>query len=545
MLNSRTVTWIIENVSGEYVQSELDTSICALDLFLEFDKDNPRDFTTIIEDMATANDREKPLQVKNFTDIERFMKILYELLNPGAMDLPPNDHSSSWMLADMYKQAFQVVNQNTNLAHAVPENYRNTQGYVYYYLIIYQYRNALTHEHTVNVTPKQMAAIVTAMLICMLDLCRKNQTRLEALMRRKKRRESFDQKAFCQKLVDEYQALVKKGFGYVDVHWYRGDETGKDDYNIEGLLNKKSFTCVKLLGEAGTGKSTALRRIEYLLACAAANGKKNVIPIYIELGTLADGDKILLGRIAAQMKLDTTMAEDFLKSGELCLLLDGFNEVLDLNVKKKLARELDVIAASYSKTRLILTDRAVARASIPTLVLAEKLYLSPITMGDRRKYFEKNCADKATLEMILRQMDTNPAYFEGMNTPLKLKRLADVAAYRGELPVDITDEYVSYLMEREMNEKKDANIEYLSTFLQALAIMNEDEISMLAASAQLAKCKNILGYSQPDTLQCLKLAIDMGLLTSEETNTVRFASEEYKDYFFMEGVANQLDQFLG
>ena len=60
----------------------------------------------------------------------------------------------------------------------------------------------------------------------------------------------------------------------------------------------------------------------------------------------------------------------------------------------------------------------------------------------------------------------------------------------------------------------------------------------------MAKCKNAFGFSLPDTRQCLKLAVDMGLLVCEEGGLVRFANREYQEYFFMEGVANQLDELI-
>ena len=67
---------------------------------------------------------------------------------------------------------------------------------------------------------------------------------------------------------------------------------------------------------------------------------------------------------------------------------------------------------------------------------------------------------------------------------------------------------------------------------------------MLKAQKQLAKCKMALGYTQPDTLQCLKLALDMGLLVSEETNVLRFASPEYQEYFACEAEASDLISVL-
>ena len=185
-----------------------------------------------------------------------------------------------------------------------------------------------------------------------------------------------------------------------------------------------------------------------------------------------------------------------------------------------------------------------ARANIPTLAQARRLYLSPITMEARVEYFKHNCKDEAARKLILSKADQDPAYFEGMNTPLKLKQLVDVVTATHTVPEDLLHSYVQHLLEREMNEKKDPNIEYLNVFLQVLALQFQEEFSMMAAQRELAKCKTALGYTQPDTLQCLKLALDMGLLVSEEANTLRFASPEYQEYFEFEADANDLISVL-
>ena len=329
----------------------------------------------------------------------------------------------------------------------------------------------------------------------------------------------------------------------MDVHWVEEDSRDKS-YSVVKLLNRKELKCVKLLGEAGTGKSTALRRIEYIMASQYKGKRSTPLPVYIELGGLADGENVILTRIASVMEVEPGIAEDFLKNGELCLLLDGYNEILDLALKRKVAKELDYIGREFLQTRIFLTDRAVSRAGIPTLQPARKLYLYPMTMEDRKKYFEKNCRDDACRQMILDRLEADPGYFEAMNTPLKLKQLLQVALHSRELPVDIVNEYIEYLMEREQDEKKDENIEYLPGFLQALAILEQESMTERDALVQMAKCKNAFGFSLPDTRQCLKLSVDMGLLVYEDKETLRFANREYQEYFFMEGVVNQLDELL-
>lgn len=544
MLRDEVCAWIIHTISEDYKKEDIDVSLQAFRLFLEIDE-GVMDEEAAITEMAEASDMEKPLRIRNFTDIERFMKDLCDIVHPDLLDQEPQPLTASgreWMLANMYREAFHVIPDRMSMK-ANPDRYKGDPDYIDHYLRMYQFRNQLIHEREVDLSPRNIQAVIVSTLVMKLDLCRKNMDALRRNYRTKQRREAFDGRSFTAGICERYKREEEQGFGYVDVHWVEEDSRDKS-YSVVKLLNRKELKCVKLLGEAGTGKSTALRRIEYIMASQYKGKRSTPLPVYIELGGLADGENVILTRIASLMEVEPGIAEDFLKNGELCLLLDGYNEILDLALKRKVAKELDYIGREFLQTRIFLTDRAVSRAGIPTLQPARKLYLYPMTMEDRKKYFEKNCRDDECRQMILDRLEADPGYFEAMNTPLKLKQLLQVALHSRELPVDIVNEYIEYLMEREQDEKKDENIEYLPSFLQALAILEQESMTERDALVQMAKCKNAFGFSLPDTRQCLKLSVDMGLLVYEEKETLRFANREYQEYFFMEGVVNQLDELL-
>lgn len=554
MLRDEVCAWILHTVAEDYKKEDIDAALEAFQLFLEL-SGGVIDEEAAITEMAEASDMEKPLRLRNFTDIERFMKDLCEIVHPDLMARYPQPLTPSnreWMLGNMYREAFQVLPDRVRTGDN-PDRYKKDANYIDHYLRLYQFRNALIHKHDIDLSPRTVQAVMISTLVAKLDLCQKNVQALKDGCRAKQRQEGFDGQGFTAAVCRRYQEEEEQGFGYVDVHWVEEASREKGGpakapkeggYSVESLLSRPELTRVKLLGEAGTGKSTALRRIEYILASQFRGTDETPLPVYIELGSLADGEEVLCARIASRMGVKPRLAKDFLESGGLCLLLDGYNEILDTALKRKIAKELDYFGRTYPQTRLFLTDRAVSRAGIPALNTAKKLYLYPMTIKDRRRYFEKNCQDPACLRMLLERLETDPGYFESMNTPLKLKQLLQVALHSGELPVDIVNEYIGYLMEREQDEKKDENIEYLPSFLQALAILEQDSMSERDALVQMAKCKNAFGFSLPDTRQCLKLAVDMGLLVCEEGGLVRFANREYQEYFFMEGVANQLDELI-
>ena len=548
MLSSETVVWIEERVKNIYPKNKLEASLQALSQFLDLTDDNNRSIATIMEGMRNATDQQKPLLLREFADIERFMKDLLKLVQPSLLSSSPSGFRE-WTLRPLYTQAFHLFEETDNLSSLnlkeLLENGSNNRPYYQrYFHRVYRFRNPISHGENVVLTPDDVLNVTASMLVCELHLCYTKRDAIARLWDQRDAWDAFHREDYCRKITQAYDALCKQGFGYLDVHWYADSDANTTGLTIDSLRRQTSDHLLKLLGEAGTGKSTSLKQMEYLMAKELAGKSRGMIPVLIELGHLSDEDRPVLSRAARQLNIGESRLSVLLTGGNICLLLDGFNEILDLMLKKKIAKELELLAARYPASRILLTDRALARATIPTLPQARRLYLSPITMQARQEYFRRNCPDATARELILNKTEEDPAYFESLDTPLKLKQLVDVAVSTHTVPEDLLHSYVQLLMEREQNEKKDPNIEYLNVFLQALALQFQDEFSMLKAQKQLAKCKMALGYTQPDTLQCLKLALDMGLLVSEETNVLRFASPEYQEYFACEAEASDLISVL-
>lgn len=153
----------------------------------------------------------------------------------------------------------------------------------------------------------------------------------------------FHREDYCRKITQAYDALCKQGFGYLDVHWYADSDANTTGLTIDSLRRQTSDHLLKLLGEAGTGKSTSLKQMEYLMAKELAGKSRGMIPVLIELGHLSDEDRPVLSRAARQLNIGESRLSVLLTGGNICLLLDGFNEILDLMLKKKIAKELELM----------------------------------------------------------------------------------------------------------------------------------------------------------------------------------------------------------
>lgn len=119
---------------------------------------------------------------------------------------------------------------------------------------------------------------------------------------------------------------------------------------------------ILIIGDAGSGKSTALRRIAYKLAEKAIAKRQEAIPVILRARDLAASDDDLLGDIVehtseiAQSKNPVFGPVD-LTSGRLVLLIDALDEIPVDADRERVLRRLEGVHQAYPDTRIIITTR--------------------------------------------------------------------------------------------------------------------------------------------------------------------------------------------
>ena len=146
---------------------------------------------------------------------------------------------------------------------------------------------------------------------------------------------------YCQNVVDKYN------INYVELKWKKTQKVSKHAPRWEAageiILKTSEFPndlrLTKLVGVAGIGKTTTLKYLQYK-ACKSYldDMEKNDIkvPIYVELRKAREcfrkdeqGEELLKRMIkkALGVENENLDIEPILKSGKVCLYLDGYNEV--------------------------------------------------------------------------------------------------------------------------------------------------------------------------------------------------------------------------
>ncbi len=561
-MNDRVRNWILAGIGSSYSRGgaqQLEESLQALDVVMKLDDTVPK-LEAMFEEASRTAPLDLPLILARYTDIEGFMNLLGRLLFPDTLAQPPEplwagDTSTKWTLANYYKQLFHAVpdhnGNDLNLSWAcshldtVKSQYAHSTSYTDQYVILYQFRNTVgAHkdpEHPADYSGafslEKVMEITRASLISELYLCWRFRSQLKDLAEKRGRRQLFDPAAYCRKLLD---TLDRPGPGtplvYLDTHWSDRAAAGQHHYAVSTLLNRPQPRRIKLLGEAGTGKSTALVQAARLLArkrLQPSASETAPVPVLIRLAELSS-EGSLKEKIAQQLEIPADQADAFLGTGELFLLLDGFNEILSAPQRQKIAFELDQLERADS-CRIFLTDRAVSRASRIALPAAAPYDLYPITNADRATYFQGNCPDPVIRQKLLAALadPENAAFFASLNTPLKLFELVRISQTRGDVPTsDFVHEYVQSVLDRELIQKKDERAEYLPALLEELAMTDREVIPWPQAESCLAECIRRQGYTDIDTRRALELMLATGLLAREGDDGVRFASAELAEYFY-------------
>ncbi|HEY3252139.1 MAG TPA: NACHT domain-containing protein [Ignavibacteria bacterium] len=222
-----------------------------------------------------------------------------------------------------------------------------------------------------------------------------------------------------------------------------------DEIPIQALLTRK-HNLMLILGDAGTGKSTILRRLTYILAKKGVNDLNlYTIPILIRAIEIAK-------QIHAKSLLDICVDEtcrltnsskpsfsaDDLKSGRVILLIDALDEVSKEENKSLIVNSLLSFNEVYPDCKIILTSRENPTLNkINLLNLFTTYYISSIgfkEVGKILKRFERSqsLSEDESKELLRRLQEIH-----GMElNPLLVSVFAMTSDYnKKDIPANITE----------------------------------------------------------------------------------------------------------
>jgi hypothetical protein len=160
--------------------------------------------------------------------------------------------------------------------------------------------------------------------------------------------------------IDQLEQISRQG----NSRGFQSQDKGKR----EGITVAKNQQYLMVLGEAGTGKSTFLRKVGLEALKEEGGFHYDCIPVFIELKKKIQDKNINIEKfIAEEFSIsEVPEPEQFtsqaLKSGKLLILLDGLDEV-PKNFLTKAISEIETFVNKYDKNRFIVSCRTAAYRS--------------------------------------------------------------------------------------------------------------------------------------------------------------------------------------
>jgi len=244
-----------------------------------------------------------------------------------------------------------------------------------------------------------------------------------------------------------------------------------EEFNVTEISKKKSRK-VLIMGDAGSGKSTALLRIAYELAEEGTrSGTGYKVPILTRAVDLLErGETSLLDELdqitkeLAHSKKSAFTAGD-LERGMVVLLIDGLDEVPEKSDRNKIIELADNFNESYPKCQVIVTSRPYNSVrDIDSLSSYENYRLSTFSFKQAEKMLDNMRKGKkihdASDDEIIRRIEQ----VHGIElNPLLITVFATTSEYnKQDIPANITELFKKFteLMLGRWDEEKGLSQQY-------------------------------------------------------------------------------------
>ena len=381
--------------------------------------------------------------------------------------------------------------------------------------IIYE-RNSNSHSAPIT-SPDRIAEVIWKSLFIELWAVRKYHKEIG------EKRDQFSEdeyqrivELYLQYQISAYEKIQEKGFTYIQTEYENTKDPERDDVNndndyddisldiikgtADSLLDCVQFEktpSVKLIAEAGMGKTVMLEYLNYKLSRDLKEEQKNVLPLliycndtkgdlknYLFKDTVINKLRLFLDSSGWSYFSEIGLLEYMLRKYKVLFLLDGLNEIKKSSMdKSKFIKSLENFIRSDNNKRcyFLITERYSRGATtIKNKVVYYKL--SDISEDIKRQFFSAKGADVlfCRLEAIKQNYDaeTQKELNALLSRPFYLSVFCEMADSFSKLEdsklpknkQELMDVFIKRLIKRE-NEKGElaANYMYVRLYLAKLA----------------------------------------------------------------------------
>ena len=500
-----------------------------------------------IEDFVYGGMEKAPESVQGINKIEQYSKHIMYIVNPDKMHSNPlrewfsgrnRNIDSEWELADVYKEGLELVDPSINLKkkgekaiRALIEN-PNTrivapEGY---YLIAYVARNEESHE-AIKRDEYLAYQVVLSIIMSYLLIADKYSLRIESLYAYTKIQNSMNLNDYYNQILNEKKDRIKK---YVPLSWINSTKNGVGSLLLpDGIRNLKRRQ-IKVVASAGSGKTFFLEKIECMLAQAffRPDNDTHLVPVYLRLIDLLRKESNSIEELFAEKTgIAIENIEEYMCNSSIVLLLDGYDEISDLNLKRNIAVKIDSLVSSNAN--IIITDREV-NSRIPLSKGLVCYIPQKMNAKNYKSLIYTYTQNDDIRDQLLSKLENDPSFFElNYETPLKVVNMIEICDFNGAIiddQSDLTDAYIQYIFDRESQQKKNPLTKPLQRLMAGLALDALDVDGLFSEAMILASFAKWKLGGECDTDACFALALQLGFIVrdlDESSTKYRFYNDEF------------------
>jgi len=318
-------------------------------------------------------------------------------------------------------------------------------------------------------------------------------------------------------IFHDYLPLATELLGWSTMSPERSRQATGEEVLAEwfGFDGEHGLGTLLILADFGAGKTTLLRNLEYNRAAAYLAGDDDRIPLFVPLREYRQSQDVgtLLRasfRDTYYRDIPTDLLWQRIESGNLFVLLDGFDEMLDRSdAERRLELFHELMPILRSRSPAILTSRPsylVERGELDLLLSRlreqEAAIAAPVTAGGSHNLA---VAEGLRRKLVERHREVRPT--KGMSDPLELREVEVIRL----LPLD--EEQIEEFVGRHQRD------------LEAVGASVPDVLSFIKRTYDLSDLA-----SRPMLLNLIISSVVIGGLDLSDTDTQYGASSLYEIY---------------
>lgn len=324
-----------------------------------------------------------------------------------------------------------------------------------------------------------------------------------------------------------------------------------------GVEAVKQYSNLIVLGKPGAGKTTFLKHIA--IQCNSGQMLANLVPIFITLKDFAETEQQLslleyiIEQFSAYGITDAKVAEQLLSQGRMLILLDGLDEVKEIDSQRVLNSVISCFT-QFHANRFIITCRIAAKEY--TFKDFNEVEIADFDESDIISFANKWFAAKSSAKnkIFLQKLRTNVSIRELATNPLLLTLLCLVFEELSDFPMNRSDLYKEGLdillkkwdakrnIDRSQTYKK-LSIQHKKDLLSQIALITFERGEYFFSQEKIEQCIADYISHLPDvntdipTLQLDSAAVlksieaQHGLLVERAQGIYSFSHLTFQEYF--------------